>query len=249
MYQPNGYITIFLLLLCLLTIKSYGQSHKMISLESIQQRYIGKWPKTISYVKKVDTRQYGREDSSIQYHAYLYPGIARIDQGSLDEGRATIIHGEMSYWFKRFKHVSNGETVKYFTDYMLGDIYYDDLAGFKKVLAYSQVDSSLKGHGIWEGRPVIVIGATSLEDRYNAQVWYDTEGLYPVRFIEGRSGRVRDIQYQIKKYGSFWFPESAKEFVGKKQVGTVRYQNFSSDRKLTEEIFDLERFGSCHWAE
>lgn len=249
--QPNGSIVIFLLLLCVLTIDSYGQSSKrMVSLESIQQRYKGKWPQKISYVKKVDIRQYGREDSSVQYHAYSYPQFGRVDQGSVDDGRAEIIRGAISYSFKRFKKYSQGEAVKYFSNYMLGDIYYDDFAGLKKVLAYSQIDINLQGTGTWEGRSVTIIGATSPDDRYNVQVWYDTEHLYPVRFIDGRTGRgVKDIQYHIKRYGGYWFPDSAKEFINKKLVGTIRYENFSSDRKLPEEIFDTELFGSYHWVQ
>ncbi|MGE8426742.1 MAG: hypothetical protein ACN6O7_02655 [Sphingobacterium sp.] len=250
-FQANACMVIFLLLLCVLMADSYGQSNKkVVSLESIQQRYAGKWAQAISYIKKVDINQYGRQDSSIQYHAYSYPKFGRVDQGSIDDGNAVIIQGDISYSFKRFKKVSHGQTMKYFTDYMLGDIYYDDVAGFKKVLTYSQIDFNLRGSGIWEGRAVTIIGATSTDDRYNVQVWYDTEHLYPVRFIDGRTGRgVRDIQYHIKPLGICWFPESAKEFVSKKQVGTVRYLHFSSERKLAEEIFDPERFGSFHWAQ
>ncbi|ANH82082.1 hypothetical protein A8C56_14860 [Niabella ginsenosidivorans] len=236
---------------CLFAAHANGQSGTVISLEKIQQRYAGKWPKNMSYIKKIVSRRYGRTDSSTHYYAYLFPLYTRIDDRSPNNGNSRILKGDSTWYFRYHRKDGNGQghARRYFSDYMLGEIYWDDIEGLKKVLAYSKIDFTKQAKGIWEGRTVYVIGATTLEDRYHAQVWYDAEYLYPVRFFEGGTGNVLYSHYEIKRQGEVWQPVATKEFVNKRQTGEVRFVNFSFDRQLSEALFDPEKYGTFHWAQ
>ena len=236
-------------LMCLFVAHAYGQTSAVIPLEKIQERYAGKWPKHMSYIKKVVSHRYGRTDSSTHYYAYLFPQYTRIDDRSPDNGNTRIFRGDSTWYFRYHRKSGKGPSRRYFSDYMLGEIYYDDIEGLKKVLAYTKIDFTKQAKGSWEGRMVYVIGATSLEDRYHVQVWYDAAFLYPVRFIDGLSGNVLDSRYEIKKHGAIWEPKATKEFFNKRETGAVRFVNFSFDRQLPEALFDPEKYGASHWAQ
>jgi len=234
---------------CLFVANVHAQSGTVISLEKIQQRYAGKWPKNMSYIKKVVSHRYGRTDSSSHYYAYVFPQYARIDNRSPHNGNTSIFRGDSTWYFRYHRKDGKGSAHRHFSDYMLGEIYWDDIEGLKKVLAYSKIDFTKQAKGNWEGRTVYVIGATTLEDRRHIQVWYDAEHLYPVRFIYGSIGNVEDIRYEIEKHGAIWKPKAAKEFYNKRQTGEVRFANFSFDRQLSEALFDPDKFGTYHWTQ
>ncbi|SEM56568.1 hypothetical protein SAMN05216436_105195 [bacterium A37T11] len=239
----------FIMFSCFMVAIVYGQSGTLISLEKIQQRYAGKWPKRMSYIKKVLSHRYGRTDSSSHYYAYVFPQYARIDNRSPDNGNTSIFRGDSAWYFRYHRKDGKGSAHWHFSDYMLGEIYWDDIEGLKKVLAYSKIDFTKQARGKWEGRTVYVIGATSLEDRLHIQVWYDAELLYPIRFIYGSIGNVEDSWYEIEKLGAIWKPKATKEFYNKKQTGEVRFVNFSFDRQLSEALFDPDKFGTYHWTQ
>ena len=241
----------FIICASLFIAPAHGQTGNIISLEKIQQRYAGKWPKNMSYIKKIVSRRYGRTDSSTHYYAYLFPQYARIDNRSPDNGNSTIFKGDSAWNFRYHRKFGNGygHARRYFSEYMLGEIYWDNIEGLKKVLANSKIDFTKQAKGTWEGRTVYVIGATTLEDTYHAQVWYDAEYLYPVRFFWGGTGNVLYSHYEIKRQGEIWQPVATKDFVNKRQTGETRFVSFSFDRQLSEALFDHEKYGTFHWAQ
>lgn len=132
-----------------------------VSLETIQKRYKGKWPKSITYLKEIHHTQYGLTQQIKEHHAALFPGLHRTDHGDPGDGNATITRGDSLYRFKKYKNSGRYENNHYPDAYILGDIYYDSIDEAKKQLAKNGLDINKSCVANWEGRKVYILGATN----------------------------------------------------------------------------------------
>ena len=237
----------FLLICFGASMQVEAQTIKTPTPETIQKRYQGKWPTTLTYLVTILTKRYGRESITNEYHAYLSATLSRVDKGSPDDGNAAITHGDSTFLFKKFKKAGFYNTSNYVSDYMSRQIYFANIQQVKKAFRESHIDLTQSCRGTWQGREVYVIGASTTDDTYHTQVWYDAKHLYPVRFIDQLSGSSRDTQYQMKLYGEIWFPVSATEYINKKPTAEISYTEVSFGKSLDPDIFNLENFGAVHW--
>ncbi|ATP57463.1 hypothetical protein CPT03_13760 [Pedobacter ginsengisoli] len=218
-----------------------------VNVETIQKRYKGKWLKSITYIKQIRRDQYGRSQEGKEYHADLYPGLHRIDNGDPGDGNASIIKGDSLFLFKAYQSSGRFVNNRYPDEYILGDIYYDAIDDVKKYLISNGVDINKSCFGMWEGKKIYVLGATNTEGKSGVQIWYDLQGLYPVRFIDFIGRRVRDTRYKIKTYGLVWFPVAAQQFISGKHVEDATYSNVTINASINADIFDIQKFGTSHW--
>jgi len=220
---------------------------KTLSIEMIQDRYKGKRPASATYVLETIKTQYNKSENLKQYVTELFPGKHRIDNGDIENGNALIYKNDSLFRFRQYKLTDAFPDNHYPTEYILGDIYFDQPELAKSIMRANRLDPEKSCAGIWEGRKVLILGTDNAQDRTSVQLWYDAQGLYPIRFFDFINGRIRETRYEIKNYGEYWYPKTIKQFVSSKQTEVTALSQVSFNRPLDSAIFDIEKFGAVHW--
>lgn len=241
--------TCIVLLLSWLCLPAFPQAKRAPEIASILQRYKGKWPSVLTFVKTIRAQRFGEQTLKTEYHAYRYPELARIDYGSPADGNARLSRYDTVYNFSSFKG-KRGYYMKdlYMSRYMMGNIYHGDLQQLQQALMKSNIDFNKTCTGRWQGREVFVYGTTAMEDNYHSQIWYDAKELYPVRYIDRAGGNnSRDTRYKISRMGNAWFPTSATEYINGKITAEIAFTAVSLEPQIDMGVFSVGDFGSVHW--
>lgn len=239
--------TILIWALLLLTAPYLQAQNANLKIKNLHQRYIGKWPKTMTYIEEYIGNRFNTTWNVKNYHAASFPDKFRVDLENIDDGNAEITVGKTLYTFRKFKNkdeFSNHEVP--FTEYIVGHLYFDSPEVVIQRFKSAGIDLNKTFTTTWKGRKVIVIGANTAETSYN-QIWYDAEGLFPVRRLEMVGRHRDDYQYTIKQSGGSWFPIKFIQFRNSRLIYERNYSQIKTNVNLDPEIFSIENFGSTHW--
>jgi hypothetical protein len=166
-------------------------------IQAMQQRYAGKWYKTLTFVQTTTFPQTGKVET--WYEAARIPGALRIDVAPVDSGRTILFRNDSIYQFKGGKLAGSKNFVHPLM--VLGfDVYGQPAEATIGKLKGMGFDLSKLRTDTWQGRPVYVVGAVQ-GDSTTSQFWIDQERLLFVRMIEPAPGRigchVRDPVQQV----------------------------------------------------
>jgi hypothetical protein len=119
-------------------------------------------------------------------------------------------------------------------------------------LAHKGVDLGVASLGLWEARPVYVLGAR-FPDAAPAQIWVDKETLLPLRWLwqspmdgsfdrsDGGAVRRFEIRYdRWQLFGKRRYPLRVQFFENHALVRTLMAENIAVDTEVDANLMDLE---------
>jgi hypothetical protein len=216
-------------------------------IQAMQQRYAGKWYKTLTFVQTTSFPQTGKVET--WYEAAKIPGALRIDVAPIDSGRTILFRNDSIYQFKGGKLAGSKSFVHPLM--VLGfDVYTqpaDATIGKLKDLGF---DLSKLRTDTWQGRPVYVVGAAQ-GDSTTAQFWIDQERLLFVRMIEpAPDGSGATFETQFNKYqplGKGWISVEVIFNVNGKTMQREDYAEVKGDVPLPDQLWDPSGWQRPAW--
>jgi hypothetical protein len=209
-------------------------------LHKMYDRYHAKWHHNLTFNQT--TEQY-RHDSLIKsttwYERILYPGNLRIDFDSIQSGNGFMLSGDSVYVYthhaitRRIKGDNDGLV------FILGGLYFMPfdavLAKFKEL----HYDLGKSHNDTWKGRPVLVIGANSADEKVN-QLWIDADKLVPVRFFkfDNNSKEEGIFEDHVAVTGGGWSETKCTFYRNDHLLQVEKYHDVTGDAPMDPAIFD-----------
>ncbi len=129
-------------------------------------------------------------------------------------------------------------------------MYLQPISQTAKELTAFGFDLARQGTATWEGRPVIVVGASDLADTASAQFWIDAERLVLVR-VRGNIKGIGPADIHLLGYepvGRGWLATRVRIATGS-QVQTEEYSDWHADVPVSSALFDPAQWRTApHWA-
>ena len=232
-------------LIALASGKFFAQPTSVAGKETIREmygRYAGKWYRSFSFNQ---TTEFYRNDSlkgtQTWYEAIKFPDKFRIDFGDKDSANAVIFKEDSSYSFKNGKL----RAVRHNDDdltFLLGGMYFYTEDQVIKKLTALNYDLDKEYEGVYEGKPVLIVGAAKGDTGVN-QLWIDKKDLYLVRMIKFEGGRKEDGifgGYQV--FGGGWSETKCRFYFDDKLVQVETYHDCKQDIALDDAFFDPAHF-------
>lgn len=160
------------------------------------------WFRTMTFIQK--TTYPGRPDET-WYESMATPGQLRIDIAGGEGIARSIIFRHDSVYTQLGTTVQGGRPMVHTMLVILHNIHVLDPATTADALRGHGYDLARTHRTTWQGRPVVVIGA-SAGDTTSHQFWLDTETLLPLRMIEktGNGGRMDAHVGKHRAEGRAW---------------------------------------------
>jgi hypothetical protein len=231
---------------------SYGER----VIRNMHDRYAGKWYKTLTFSQR--TTRYGRTPGTpprveTWYEAASFPGKLRIDIAPLDSLTAFLYVGDSSVAFRHGQRASAQQDRNLLIT--LGfDVYTQDADVTIAQLRGAGIDLS-KGHeDMWQGTPVIVVGALA-GDTSASQFWIEKDRALFVRLIEVRPGSksgepplvFESVFAQYRPAGTGWVAAECVIKVEGRVVQQEEYSDIRTDVRLDPALFDTKTYHRAAW--
>jgi hypothetical protein len=215
---------------------------------AMNDRYRGKWYKTLTFVQTT-TLTKPEPHQETWYEAARIPGMLRIDIAPVDSGNTIVFRNDTVYRFQQGKLLRSRPFVHPLM--VLGfDVYADKPETTVAKLATLGFDLSKIREDVWQGRPVLVVGADA-GDSSTTQFWVDRERLVFVRMIQPApdgSGAITETQFnRYQPLGKGWVSIEVVFAVNGEVVGKEEYADVKEGMKLPDELFDPERYDAPAW--
>ena len=216
-------------------------------LAAIHQKYVGQFPKTISFTQK--TTMY-RADTVFRtqtwYEAGLFPNLFRIDLGDPKDGNSIIYRGDSTYNFRKSQKMKPSVSPNILV-YLLGGMYFETQNQVAEKLGKEGFDLSKNYKSTWKGKPVEIFGVDH-PDTTKSQLWFDATNQYMVRMIQQREKSRLECQFENhQKAGKIWHETNVKIYSDNKLVQTEAYSNFKTNVELHPDFFNPDKYGTWHW--
>ncbi|HEU4697923.1 MAG TPA: hypothetical protein VFS40_01985 [Gemmatimonadales bacterium] len=152
-------------------------------LRLMHDRYAGKWYKTLTFRQQTTrTTPSGETRHETWYEASLLPGKLRIDIAPVDSGNAILFLGDSAITFRRGQRAAARQDRNLLMT--LGfDVYGQPVDSSVAQLRAEGTDLSKVHDGVWQGRPVWIVGASE-GDTTATQFWVEKDRLLFVRLIQ-----------------------------------------------------------------
>jgi hypothetical protein len=214
-------------------------------LHKMYNRYHDKWHHSLAFNQT--TLQY-RHDSLIRsatwYEQILYPDKLRIDFDSAQSGNGFMLNGDSVYVFshhaitRRIKGDNDGLV------FILGGLYFmpfDEVVTKFKDLHY---DLEKFHTDTWKGRPVLVIGANSPDEKVN-QLWIDADKLVPVRFFKYDTNMKEEglFDNHIAVTGGGWSETKCTFYRNDQLIQVENYHDVKGEAQIDQAIFNPTMVG------
>lgn len=222
-------------------------------LEAMQNRYAGRWYRTLTFVLETSEFPAGAaERKSVWYEALQLPSLLRIDFEPIDQGNGVLVRGDTQYVMQRGAVVRRIPRANELL--ILGfDVYFLEPSVTAAWLRRIGFDLSRIRQDEWQGRPVYVVGAGDANDRRSRQFWVDREHLLFVRLIQpaGNTERTQDIRFlNYRPIGRTWIAPLVEMYENDRLVMKEEYRQMRVDVPLDSALFDPARFLTArHWFE
>ena len=206
--------------------------------QTVHQAFYGKWHQTITFDQETKFyRNDSLQSTQTWREAGKFPDLFRIQFGPAALGNTVIFRGDSAYRFRQGK-LLNAKIDPNFLIYLLGGIYYDQLAVAKARLTKAGFDVTQQDRATWKNKEIIVIGAKSGDTTSN-QLWYDAKKRYLVRMIQTNKGTKLDVQFEGHQLvGKVWNETVVKVFANHQLIQTEVYSNFKSNVPVSDAVFD-----------
>ena len=222
-------------------------------LEAMQNRYVGRWYRTLTFVQETSEFLAGAAArKSVWYEALQLPSLLRIDFEPIDQGNGVLVRGDTQYVMQRGAVVRRIPRANELL--ILGfDVYFLEPSATAAWLRRTGFDLSRIRQDEWQGRQVYVVGASDANDMRSPQFWIDREHLLFVRLIQpvGESARTRDIRFlNYRPIGRTWIAPVVEMYEDGRLVMKEEYRQMRVDVVLDSALFDPARFTTArHWFE
>jgi hypothetical protein len=231
---------------------SYGER----VIRKMHQHYDGKWYKTLTFRQR--TTRYGRPPGTpprveTWYEAAWFPGKLRIDIAPLDSMTAFLYVGDSSVAFRHGQRASAQQDRNLLIT--LGfDVYTQAVDVTIAQLQKAGIDLS-KGHeDMWQGQPVIVVGALA-GDTSASQFWIEKDRDLFVRLIEVHPGSTpgepplvfESVFAQYRPAGSGWVAAECVIKTDGRVIQQEEYSDIRTDVRLDPELFDTKTYHRAGW--
>ena len=223
-------------------------SSSATAIDAMHARYGPSWFKTLTYVQKTTlSLPSGGELVQTWYGALSLPGHMRVDTDR--KSRSGVLYaGDSVFTFASGKRTS--------ADSRLNDLLVLPFDAYTQPASRTQAELRRLGYdlskfheGVWQGRPVYVIGALR-GDTTSDQFWLDRERLVVTRVIgSGRQGRTDTRLTNYVQTGGGWVATEVAQLVnGKRRILEV-YSDLRPNVTLSDDLFDPRTWSSAaHWA-
>jgi len=214
-------------------------------LHKMYDRYHDKWHHSRTFNQT--TEQYRHDSlikSTIWYERILYPDKLRIDFDSSNSGNGFMLDSDSIY---AFNHHAITRRIKGNNDglvFILGGLYFmsfdDVLAKFKDI----HYDLGKFHNDSWKGRPVLVIGAISNNEKVD-QLWIDADKLVPVRALRyDNDTKTEDVfEDYVAVPGGGWSETKVSFYRNDHLIQLELYHDVTGGQPMDKAIFDPASFG------
>ena len=222
-------------------------------LGAMHDRYAGKWYRTMTF-RQTTTQvspQGGAERKSTWYETMMLPGRLRIDT-DLERGGGTLYANDSTYL------ILNNALRRSFAGrnplLVLGfDVYGQPATRTATILKDLGFPMSPVRDGVWEGRPVWIVGGSGAADLHSPQIWVDKERLVFVRLLQpfvGDTTKTSDIRFtDYRPAGNGWVAARVEAYVGEQRTLVEEYSDIRVDPPVSETMFDPRKWNAApHWA-
>jgi hypothetical protein len=214
----------------------------------MHDRYASVWYKTLTFSQTTTiTLPNGNALAPQQWlEAGKFPGRLRIDTDTANRG-GVIYNGDSLFQFANGKLAAARAQMNELL--ILGfDVYTQPIDRTVAILQQRGLDLSKVSKGMWEGRPVYIVGAAA-GDTSSKQFWVDANRLLFVRLLETlatNSGQQR-VDYRFLNYvphGEAWVAEEVVGLRdGKPSLHEV-YANVRVNVPLDDATFDPTQYAT-----
>lgn len=240
-----------MLVLLLLSFRTVGQpmGDGSAMLKKMYDRWHGRWHNTLTFTQHTE---FYRNDSltgtQTWYETIMYPGYFRIDFDAPAEGNCIIYRSDSAYLFRK------GVLAKSQSDrndllYTLGGMYFSpSFAHVTSRFTAMRYDLTKGFETVWNGKPVVVIGAEN-EIEHTNQLWVETTNYNIVRFVKYDGGSKEEgvLAGHTQLNNGGWCETEVSFYANGKLVQKERYSEMNTSRKLNPLIFSPATPWVWHW--
>jgi hypothetical protein len=220
-------------------------------LGAMRARYAGKWYRTLTFRQKTSRMlPNGTWKVETWYEAMKLPGRLRIDFEPVNAGNGVLYARDSQFVASNGKVIQSGPGLNDLL--LLGfDVYENSPARTAVLLRRQGIDLNRVHETIFEGRPMVVVGALR-GDLRRKQAWIDADRMYFVRLIEptrADSSKVQDIRFvNYERRGEAWLAPRVEIYNDGKLVFYEDYSDVRTDVPLDDSIFAPTPWkNSRHW--
>ena|SRR5438067_8780567 len=220
-------------------------------LAAMHDRYAGKWYRTLTFRQTTTQVRNGATQKNTWYEAMTLPGKLRIDT-DLEHGSGTLYANDSQYVVvnNAFRRGVSGHNPLLVLGF---DVYGQPVARTAAILRGLGFSMTPVRDGLWENRPVWVVGGSGPNDLHSHQFWVDKERLVFVRLLQpltGDSTKTSDIRFtDYRPAGNGWIAARVEGYVGGERTLLEEYDDIRVDPPLNDLLFDPRKWNAApHWA-
>jgi hypothetical protein len=195
------------------------------------------WYRTVSFTQKTTINPpAGGEITQTWFEFARLPGRLRIDTDVATK-TGTLFVDDSVYSFSSGKQTRASADINELL--LLGfDVYTQPASRTEAQLRSRGFDLGRFHEGIWEGRPIYIVGAVR-GDTTSKQFWVDAESLLFLRLIEHSALGRNDIRFEnYRPIGNGWIAERVDQVVNGRRRLLEEYSNVRVNESLSESLFD-----------
>lgn len=227
------------------------------ALAAMRAAYDQRWYSTLTFIQR--TRKWdaaGKETQQTWYESLRHTSSAgtqlRIDVGPPSEGNGVIYSATTTRIFRGGKQVgirTGGNALLP----LIEGVYLQPVQQTVSELSATGIDLTRPVvRGLWEDRPVWIVGAASASDATSPQLWIDVERKVVARAILAPvpGAPVMDVRFgRWVPLAGGWLATRCEFLVDGKRDQLEEYEDWIAGRALPDTLFDPASFARApHWA-
>jgi hypothetical protein len=225
-------------------------------LQRMHDAYAGRWYHTLTFTQKTTQRRRdGTDTISTWYESLRYTPATgtqlRIDLGPPAAGNGVLYTADSS-WRVRGGTLASAQAGGNEFLPMIEGVYMQPVSRTAAEVANTHIDMQRVSRGMWEGRPVWIIGAFSSVDTTSPQFWVDIERNVVVRMILSPAPGAPSMDIHLDNYvplSGGWLATRVAMSVGGVPRQTEEYRDWSTGRELPPGLFEPATWTTArHWA-
>lgn len=195
----------------------------------------------------------GTRDTATWYESLKGADQLRIDFGAPANGRGGVFTGESSFVFREGKLFRSGSEGNPFLPLIMG-VYLQPVDVTLRGVTHHGFDVGKVHRAVWQGRPVLVVGAASPADSGVPQFWVDTTRWLVVRMraAGGAAPGAPLLDVRLDDYvrvGGGWLATSVAILAEGKPRQLEEYMEWSDRVPIADALFDRQQWVTAgHWA-
>ena len=225
-------------------------------LQRMHDAYDGHWYKTLTFTQKTtQRRRNGTDTVSTWYESLRYTPETgtqlRIDLGPPSAGNGVLYTADSTWRIRDGRVVTATAGGNEFLPLIEG-VYVQPVSRTAGEVASMHVDMERVSKGMWDGRPVWIVGASSPADSASPQFWVDVERNVVVRMLLSPAPGAPPMDIHLDRYVALaggWLATRVAMSVGGVPRQTEEYRGWKADIPLSAGLFDPSTWTTApHWA-